>query len=367
MNIPRYAVAAARLLRRAVESAAPPSGDRSRGVITIERAMAARGRRRRSLWSGVAALAAAAALLVAWQVHSRGGVELVTQSPAVVSPLGDGATLRVGTVASSLSVQTTVVIGATIETAKDGGAALQLATRSSLVLSGATSLRLDGDDRTQRFTLGHGGLSAQVAKLAEGQRFIVTTPDAEIEVRGTRFLLRVLERPEACGLGSRTRLQVSEGVVEVRVAGAVSRVVAGQSWPTDCSHAVPSRSGEAAAEERSAPVASNASSATLGTGRPAVAGGPGPGGPSALMQQNDLFAEGVALRRHGDVAGALRAYQDLIVQFPSSPLAENAMVERMRLLATTQRSRAREEARRYLRSYPKGFALDEARRLTDEP
>jgi outer membrane protein assembly factor BamD (BamD/ComL family) len=80
-----------------------------------------------------------------------------------------------------------------------------------------------------------------------------------------------------------------------------------------------------------------------------------------------LFAEGVALRRRGDVAGALRAYQDLIAEFPSSPLAENAMVERMRLLSTSERARAREEARRYLRRYPRGFALEEARRLTDEP
>ncbi len=367
MNVPPYAVAAARLLRRAVQSLPLPSGDRARGLMSIEHAMAARGRRRRWLWRGVAALAAAAALLVGWQLHWRGGAELVAQPPAAVSPLGDGATLRVGAAETALTAQTAVVIGATIETAKEGGAALQLSTRSSLVLSGKTSLRLDSNDRMQRFTLGHGSLSAHVAKLAEGQRFIVSTPDAEIEVRGTRFVLRVLERPEACGLGSRTRLEVSEGVVEVRAAGAGSRVVAGQSWPADCADVARSLADEAAGESRAAPIAANPASATLGTGRPAVAAGPAPGGPSLLTQQNDLFAEGVALRRHGDVAGALRAYQDLIAQFPASPLAENAMVERMRLLSTTQRSRAQEEARRYLRRYPRGFALEQARRLTEEP
>ncbi len=366
MNIPRYAVAAAKLLGRAVESAPLPSGDRARGLMTIERAMAARGRRRRLLWAGVAVLAAAAALVGVWQVHSRGGVGLVAQPLAAVSPLGDGAMLRVGTLQRSLLAQTTVVIGATIETAKDGGAALQLTTRSSLVLSGGTSLRLDGNDRIQRFTLGYGGLSAHVAKLAEGQRFIVNTPDAEVEVRGTRFLLRVLERPEACGSGSRTRLEVSEGVVEVRVAGSGSRVVAGQSWPADCAHAARSSEDEAP-ESGSTAVAANPSNATPGTGRLAVAPGSSSGSPSQLTQQNDLFAEGVALRRQGDVAGALRAYQDLIAQFPNSPLAENAMVERMRLLSTIQRPRAQEEARRYLRRYPRGFALEEARRLTDEP
>jgi ferric-dicitrate binding protein FerR (iron transport regulator) len=369
MNIPRYAVAAAKLLRRAVESVPPPRGDRARGLMAIEHAMAARGRRRRWLWSGLAVLAAVAALLVVWQLRSR-GVGLVPHSLAAVSPLGDGASLRVGTAKRPLLAQTTVGTGATIETADEGGAALQLATRSSLVLSGATSLRFDSNDRTQRFMLGHGGLLAHVAKLTEGQRFIVNTPDAEVEVRGTRFLLRVLQRPEACGFGSRTRLEVSEGVVEVRSAGTTSRVAVGQTWPADCAHAARPAAGEVAeeaAEARPAAVAANPSNATAGSGRPGVATGPTAGGPSALTQQNDLFAEGVALRRQGDVAGALRAYQDLIAQFPTSPLAENAMVERMRLLSATQHSRAKEEARRYLRHYPGGFALEEARRLTDEP
>jgi outer membrane protein assembly factor BamD (BamD/ComL family) len=80
-----------------------------------------------------------------------------------------------------------------------------------------------------------------------------------------------------------------------------------------------------------------------------------------------LFASGVALRRQGDVAGALRAHEELITKFPNSPLAENSMVERMRLLSSTQRERAKAEAQSYLRRYPRGFALDEARRLAGEP
>ena len=89
--------------------------------------------------------------------------------------------------------------------------------------------------------------------------------------------------------------------------------------------------------------------------------------PSGLARQNDSFAQAVALRRRGDTAGALRAYQELIARFPSSPLAENAMVERMRLLAAAPGGRARDEARRYLSRYPGGFAVEEARRLVDAP
>ena len=86
---------------------------------------------------------------------------------------------------------------------------------------------------------------------------------------------------------------------------------------------------------------------------------------SRLAAQNDLFAEGVARRRLGDVSGALRAYDEVVRRFPTSPLAENAIVERMRLL--TGASAGRAEARRYLARYLQGFAAVEARRLAAEP
>ena len=352
MNVPRYASLAARLLKRAMENVSPPSSDRARGLMTIEHAMVARGRRRRWHFS-LAALVAAVAPILIWQLRSGDDARHAAEAVGAVSPLGNGATLQVGPLETPLLAQTTVGTGATIETARDGGAALQLATRSSLVLSGATSLRIDGSDRTQRFAVRRGGLSANVAKLASGHRFILETPDAEVEVRGTQFALRVLEQPQACGSGSRTRLDVSEGVVEVRAFGRASRVGAGQSWPADCAQVGRAPAGALVTEAGPPSGAAARSSASAGTAtaRPIASTGSNVGGPSALTRQNDLFAEGVALRRQGDVGGALRAYQELITRFPSSPLAENAMVERMRLLSTNQRVRAKEEARR----------------LTDEP
>ncbi|HYP87641.1 MAG TPA: hypothetical protein VEQ59_05800, partial [Polyangiaceae bacterium] len=79
----------------------------------------------------------------------------------------------------------------------------------------------------------------------------------------------------------------------------------------------------------------------------------------------DLFAEGVARARQGDASGALRAYQDLLNRFPASPLAENAMVERMRLQTSTPDGA--KEAKRYLARYPRGFAVGEAQKLLAEP
>jgi hypothetical protein len=364
MNLPRYAVAAARLLKRDID-AATPRGDRARGLLTIERAMLVRARRQRALWGlGVSlAVAVAAAALVAWRAPAPPIPSAAALALAEVSPLGSGATLRANGLASPLLAQTPVAAGSTVETASEGGAALQLASRSSLLLERATALRVVASAQTERFALERGAMSAHVAKLDTGRRFIVDTPDAEVEVRGTRFALRVLERPEACGSGSRTRLEVSEGVVEVRASGVVSRVLGGQSWPSGCAALRPNR-----ANEELPPVAAEPASNPAGRSseRPAahVASSVGT---SALTQQNDLFAAGVALRRQGDLSGALRAYQELITQFPHSPLAENAMVERMRLLATTQRALAKQEARRYTQRYPRGFALEEAQRLTEAP
>jgi ferric-dicitrate binding protein FerR (iron transport regulator) len=364
MNLPRYAVAAARLLKRHAVHAPQPAGDREQGLRTIERAMRARALRRRWLW-GAGALVAAAAAFLLWQALAptpSAGAKPIAE----VSPLGRGTTLRSGGRTVPLKEPTRVGAGDTIETASDGGAALQLSSRSSLLLERATALQVQGDAQTERFALTRGAFSAHVARLTAGRRFIVDTPDAQVEVRGTQFQLRVLEERQACGSDSRTRLEVSEGVVEVRASGQVSRVTVGQVWPAGCTSIgaaapSPSTSVVASLPHEAAPLPAGKAVNRTASQHSGVVG------PSALTEQNDLFAAAMALRRQGDVALALRTYQDLISQFPSSPLAQNAMVERMRLLTSTQKSLAKEEARRYLRAYPRGFAVEEARRLTDEP
>jgi hypothetical protein len=183
--------------------------------------------------------------------------------------------------------------------------------------------------------------------------------------------VRVLGDAQACGGGSRTRLDVSEGIVEVRASGTSINVTAGQHWPGDCAEAVVAHAPPAPVEApRAAPgPEASAKRVTAPATRPLAVASAAPtvAPPSELTQQNDLFAEGVALHRQGDDAGALRAYQSLIARFPGSPLAENALVERMRLLASRHDGRARGEAERYLSRYPHGFAQKEAHRLVDSP
>lgn len=368
MNTPRYAAAAAKLLRRYLPGAAVASGDEARGIATIERAMWARKRQRRVLTLSASLAAAAAVVIVGSQLRKWREPSLGSNSVSIsVIPSGQGAALARNDGEAPLKAQSAIESGQRIETPAAGGASLQLSTGTSMTLAGRTSFRVDSQGATQRFSLQRGELVAHVAKLVASQRFIVDTPDAEVEVRGTRFHLRVIEQGESCGAGTRTRLEVSEGVVEVRAGGrdAIS-VKAGEVWPVGCSG-----TADLASSAMPAPFAHDAAPASKREVRLAVpakraALNEAEAEPtSGLAAQNDLFAEGVARARRGDTSGALRAYQELISRFPSGALAENAMVARMRLLAQTADGAS--EAKRYLARYPRGFAVREAKKLTGEP
>lgn len=363
MNTPRYAASAAKLLRRHLPSGTRVVGDEPRGVATIERAVLVRTKRRRLVGLGSVLAAAAAVAVLATQIHrwrqaEPSGVAAVSID---VAPAGSGAALAHHAGEEALTGRVAMASGQRIDTPAHGGASIRLSTGTSMKLAGETSFRVDSQGATQRFSLQRGELVAQVAKLANAQRFIVDTPDAEVEVRGTRFRLRVIEQPEACAAGTRTRLEVTEGVVEVRAAslGSVS-VRAGEVWPKEC------QSTAGAPSSAPAEVAQLHAGAPKQDARAAASALPSePDRPSALAAPNDLFAEGVAKGRQGDTGGALRVYQALISRFPSSPLAENAMVARMRLLAGSADGRA--EAQRYLARYPHGFGLNEAKKLLAEP
>ena len=97
MNIPRFAAAAAKLLRGSLSDQEPVAGDRGRGIATIERAVRSRAHRRRLNWSGGVLAAAAAVFLLIWAGNrasekSKTG-ELVSIN---VSPAGRGAAPRAG-------------------------------------------------------------------------------------------------------------------------------------------------------------------------------------------------------------------------------------------------------------------------------
>src|SRR5262249_2055397 len=132
------------------------------------------------------------------------------------------------------------------------------------------------EGRAQVFALNAGSLRADVAKLGSGERFIVRTADAEVEVRGTSFLVDVVPPDPACGAGNATRVQVFEGVGRVRAGGREAAVGPGEHWPRDCRQSPALAPSERAATE---PPALRASVAP--TTASAVRSSPAPSPPSA--------------------------------------------------------------------------------------
>jgi ferric-dicitrate binding protein FerR (iron transport regulator) len=377
MTIPRYALLAARQLHRtdSAPAATALGADRERSLATIERALKARHPASRRGWMvGVAASVAAG--VIAWLVV-QDLAQRLSLAPArlvsvLASPLRDGASFLDSTGEVPLVASMMLIAGGRIATAPGGGARLQFSTGTRLELEGLTTLTLQSQDALQRFALAQGALDAKVAKLAPGERFVIDTPDAQVEVRGTEFHLQVLQASLPCGDGSRTRLDVTEGVVEVRSSRTLARVAAGRHWPSDCEE-LPSDAVPAASEAAGGHEGRRGSSASATRRETSDAASEPPGirhrrlSRSLIAEQNAIFQRGVEAQRRGNIEQALTAYGELVERFPSSPLAENAAVARIRLSVGVDATRARREAASYLERYPRGFARLEAQRIAEKP
>jgi hypothetical protein len=224
---------------------------------------------------------------------------------------------------------------------------LSFSTGSTALLREKTDMTVVAEGLTQTLHLDVGSVELHVAKLAPDHRFIVATPDSEVEVRGTRFTVSVVASDPGCGEGTRTRVTVTEGVVAVRHDGTEDRLAIGEQWPRGCQRAT------AASIAGPRP-----------TTNPPIAITPTPG--STLADQNDLFAAAAAAKRRGDTRGAVAALDRFIATYPASPLGESASAERMRILRTAGRSRSLGAAREYLARYPNGFAHSEAEAIAAE-
>ncbi len=387
MSKPPYAAIAARLLRDAPTASRPGAAALQRSLSTIERAQSAR--RRKVRWQRAAlgvALAAASVVVVVGARHLAPGAVSTRAGEAKISVSalqGSGASVvDLAEKRAVLRAGLELAAGSRIETTDGGTAALRLSTGTLLTIDGQSRVTLEARGTLQHFSLQSGGLDARVAKLEPGARFVVQTPDAEIEVRGTQFHLSVLEQPEPCAPLARTRLVVREGVVEVRSSTGVVRVGAGERWPSSCEERVvdvklpqpaPAVALDADARHGTRPPAPPPAPAAValqvpGT-RPATAAFEPPehASGSALSEQTELFAAASKAARAGDSVKALTLYSKLIEAYPSSGLRENAIAERMRLLRQGSPAAARREASLYLSLYPNGFGKPEAERILASP
>ena len=241
----------------------------------------------------------------------------------------------------------------------------------------------------QRYELRVGAVRARVAKLVPGERFIIATNDAEVEVHGTAFRVAVVPVDPACGGGTITRVSVTEGVVSVRRDGVEVRVTPGHVWPEQCNEAASVSTaaavvtpGETAARPRarslassrsvssraSAPVVAQAAVAPVEAPRPSETEAATPTPPltrSELAAQNDMFASAVRAKRRGQGSQAVRIFERFGREYPTSPLAESAAAQRMKVLALIDVVAASRAATEYLARYPSGFARVEARHILD--
>jgi hypothetical protein len=291
-------------------------------------------------------VAAAAVVLLAAGFAARDS-ERPTPAPVGARVAESGAVVVRDGHEAPLAPGDRVVDGAELRTPPTGEANLDFERGSRLAVHASSRVRLVHQAQDKRFALEEGSLRAKVAKLAPDERFVVSTTDSEIEVRGTEFDVALVTPDPACGEGTPTRVDVREGVVVVRHRGAEHRVEAGDHWPR-CAPSAPAPSSSIAAP-RVAPIAPRASAPP----------------PSRLAEQNDLFQEALRRKRSGDGAGALETLDRLRTDYGDGPLAENVEVERFRILAGIDRARAVTAARDYLRTRPRGFARAEAEALAN--
>jgi len=349
------------LRRPAPKADAPSPTDRAIAIVAMERART-RMRRRAAILRIVVPAAAAAALLLALL-----GAREWKQRQARITPAPTAASSSSLNAAVARTLEGEVVIvRAGKELAVGGGLVIEpgdrvLATegaRAGLSLPSGTHLLVDhgGDlallanDSAQTFFLGAGAVRADVAKLHAGERFVVRTADVEVEVRGTSFRVERVTPNASCGDGVATRVVVFEGVVTVRSGGHEDRVVAGEHWP---------RCGSPAAATASAPAASASASIVPSAFAKATT-------PSDLAAQNDLYGAAMSAKQRGELAAAVAGFERLLARYPTCALAEQATVERMKLLAKLDRARAIAAAKAYLVRFPKGYARADAQSIIEK-
>ena len=313
----------------------PPRRDEAIAKLAVAiQARAAADRRRRQM----GALAVAAGVLAVagggWAALAHRGAPVAATAPDLGRMEGEGVTVLRDGRAEAPANGARIAEGAELRIAAGAEAKLAFDSGTQVTVGSGARVRLVEQRKQKRFALEEGWLEAKVAKLGTEERFVVTTADAEVEVRGTAFRLALAVPDPSCSVATPTRLAVSEGVVVVRHGGSEERVAAGESWPRGC--AEPKVVAEAPKVAMPASPVAPAASPVKSPVRP-----PAPSvARSNLSEQNDMFDAAMRDKREGRPASAVATLDRLLARWPEGPLAESAAAERMRMLASSDRPRA---------------------------
>jgi hypothetical protein len=271
-----------------------------------------------------------------------------------------GVLLPLGTSPFDVSGEAPILV-----TRADQAAELRLSSDTALEVEGASEVGLDrrqtrGGGFEEHVRLRAGSVALRVPQLGERGKVAVETPDSWIEVHGTRFSVRWVQRAPSAPF---TEVKVKEGKVLVRSRDGASRfLTAGEEWRSSSEQpgagvqqATPA---PVATLEQAAPPKPHAPTpATAAPASPAVVSA------SELAAQNRLLEGAELARKSGMPALALERLDTLMRRYPNAELAHNAHVQRFRLLwSMGRRAESANAARQYLERYPEGFGREEAQR-----
>lgn len=249
------------------------------------------------------------------------------------------------------------------------GAEVDIGPQSRLRLNGQSADLESGaampKNGNEAIVLGAGRVTVRVPKLGPARTLAVETPEAVVVVHGTVFSV---ERTAISASTARTVIDVTSGRVAVRGRGGEVLLSAGDHWSSESS--APTIDPFPTFEP---PTGASAAEPDKPKAHPSVQRGAGgsskgsaevsPEKSSSLAAENRLLQAAMAARQQGDARRAVQLAGELIARFPTSPLVEEARVERMRALFGSGAAAAAADARAYLSDYPQGFARQEANRI----
>lgn len=194
----------------------------------------------------------------------------------------------------------------------------------------------------ERVALVGGSVRVHVRRQEAGERFLVSLPDGEIEVRGTTFDVSV-------AAGTTTRVHVDEGVVALRLSGRDEvRLSAGDTWT-----AAPAQ-----------PVAVTPPLARARPARSVAAPAESAPAPTPVDEGESAYAAAVALLRDGRNAEAAAAFQAFVIAHPQAAQAEDASyLEAVALARAGRVDAAALAAEQHLARFPGSFHRREAEAL----
>ena len=370
----------------------------------------ARSRWTRPLLACAAAASVALAIGATWRWVAKPGAGGAAPDATAVAQSGGAPALvsaTVGTVVATRASSAAVVpAGRALGVSADDEIATGVDSRAHLDLPGSVGVEVGSASKVTvrkafpldgRLELLLGRVSVDVPPSGQRRSFVVVTPDAEVAVHGTAFVVEVQRLKSN---GTVTLVTVSRGAVLVTRGASRTLLSAGGRWSsapfdeTDEVNAAEPRAGQSARraatanetgssegeQSQTAPASAprgeeqqaKASSERLKAGSreddAVVRDAPSRERRSqSLAEQNRLFKEALDARNAGDDVGAARLLGKLLAQFPRSPLAHDARVARFRALRRSGNLElAALEASRYLKEYPNGSASGEARRLAGQ-